>query len=117
MTDFAYSELLPLGDHETPYRLISPDGVSTFEAGGERFLRVEPEALTLITSQAMRDIAHLLRPGHLQQLANIQCDLDHLRAKNCLKTSLLAVMSSDLRQSFAHLHFILGSHNKIGHWC
>ena len=78
MTDFAYSEILPLaGDivngTPVPYRQLTTDGVSTFEAGGQRFLRVEPAALTLLTSTAMRDIAHLLRPGHLQQLRNI-CD-------------------------------------------
>jgi len=74
MTDFAYQELLPLGPDETPYRLLTTEGVSTFEAGGDRFLRVEPEAITLLTGQAMRDIAHLLRPGHLAQLGSILDD-------------------------------------------
>jgi fumarate hydratase class I len=89
MTDFAYSELLPLGVHETPYRLVSAEGVSTFEGDGERFLRVEPEALTLITSQAMRDIAHLLRPGHLQQLANILDDPEASDNDRFVATELL----------------------------
>jgi fumarate hydratase class I len=35
---------------------------------------VEPEALTLLTREAMKDIAHLLRPGHLAQLAAILDD-------------------------------------------
>jgi fumarate hydratase class I len=74
MTDFVYQELLPLGADETPYRLLTTDGVSTFEAGGERFLRVDPAAITLLTRQAMRDIAHLLRPGHLTQLSSILDD-------------------------------------------
>jgi fumarate hydratase class I len=74
MADFEYQDVLPLGADDTPYRLLTTDGVSTFEAGGERFLRVEPDALTLLTSEAMHDIAHLLRPGHLQQLANILDD-------------------------------------------
>jgi len=76
MTSFAYTEMLPLGADSTPYRLLTTEGVSTFEAGGETFLRVEPEALTLLTATAMRDIAHLLRPGHLQQLRNILDDPD-----------------------------------------
>jgi fumarate hydratase class I len=42
--------------------------------GSRRFLKVAPEALTGITSEAMRDIAHLLRPGHLQSLKNILDD-------------------------------------------
>jgi fumarate hydratase class I len=66
--------MLPLGEDTTPYRLLSQDFVSTFEAGGKTFLKVEPEALSLLTREAMRDISHLLRPGHLQQLSNILKD-------------------------------------------
>jgi tartrate dehydratase alpha subunit/fumarate hydratase class I-like protein len=35
---------------------------------------VQPEALSLLAGQAMVDISHLLRPGHLQQLADILKD-------------------------------------------
>jgi len=42
MTDFAFQDLLPLGKDETPYRLLTADHVSTFEAAGKTFLRVEP---------------------------------------------------------------------------
>lgn len=66
-----FQEILPLGKDETPYRLITSDHVSTFEAGGRRFLQVEPEAFTKLAFAAMRDIAHLLRPGHLAQLRKI----------------------------------------------
>ena len=71
MSDFAFQEMLPLGKDETPYRLVTSEHVSTFEAGGRTFLKVEPEALTLLTAEAMRDIAHLLRPSHLSQLRAI----------------------------------------------
>ncbi|MFO7179602.1 MAG: fumarate hydratase [Pseudomonadota bacterium] len=74
MDDFVYQELLPLGPDETPYRRLTSDFVSTFEARGHRFLEVHPEALTLLTREAMRDIAHLLRPGHLAQLRKILDD-------------------------------------------
>jgi fumarate hydratase class I len=69
--DVAYTDLLPLGPDETQYRLVTAEGVSTVEAAGRSFLQVEPEALTLLTREAFRDIAHWLRPGHLQQLRNI----------------------------------------------
>ncbi|MEO7397472.1 MAG: fumarate hydratase, partial [Ilumatobacteraceae bacterium] len=59
---------------QTPYTLLTTDGVSSFEAGGDRFLRVDPEVITMLTAKAMRDIAHLLRPGHLAQLASILDD-------------------------------------------
>jgi fumarate hydratase class I len=74
MAEFEYQDLLPLGADETPYRKLTSDHVSTFEGGGHTFLRVEPEALTLLTAEAMRDIAHLLRPGHLAQLRRILDD-------------------------------------------
>jgi fumarate hydratase class I len=72
MADFAFTEMLPLAhDDTTPYRLLTKEGVSTFEANGKTFLQVSPEAIRTLTREAMRDIAHLLRPGHLQQLRNI----------------------------------------------
>ena len=80
MTDFAYEDLLPVGADETPYRLLTTQGVSVAEGpGGRQFLQVEPEALRLLTETAMHDIAHYLRPAHLQQLANI---LDDPEASN-----------------------------------
>ena len=72
--EFTFTDMLPLGDDATPYRLLTTEGVEVVEAAGHTFLRVAPEALHLLTSTAMRDIAHLLRPGHLQQLARILDD-------------------------------------------
>src|SRR3954454_14289680 len=66
--------MLPLGEDSTPYRLLTADGVEVVEAAGRSFLQVAPEALRLLTATAMRDIAHLLRPGHLAQLASILDD-------------------------------------------
>ena len=76
MPEFSYSDLLPLGPDETPYRLLTTDGVRTIEAAGRSFLQVEPAALRLLTETAMHDIAHLLRPGHLAQLRRILDDPD-----------------------------------------
>ena len=95
MSDFEYSELLPLGEDTTTYRQISSEGVSTFEANGQEFLKVEPEALQLLTATAMRDIAHYLRPSHLQQLQNILDDdeaspNDHFVATELLQNANIA---------------------------
>ena len=35
MSEFAYSDLLPTGPDTTEYRLITTEGVSTFEAEGQ----------------------------------------------------------------------------------
>ncbi|XP_070562104.1 fumarate hydratase class I, aerobic-like [Ptychodera flava] len=59
---------------DTPYRKLTGDYVSTIDVGGRKILKIEPEALTLLASQAMVDIAHLLRPAHLKQLRKILDD-------------------------------------------
>ncbi len=77
MAEFVYEDLLPVGADETPYRLLTTEGVSVVDGpGGRRFLQVESEALRLLTDTAMHDIAHYLRPAHLQQLANILDDAE-----------------------------------------
>ncbi|MCG8918055.1 fumarate hydratase [Actinokineospora sp. PR83] len=74
-TNFEYTDVLPLApDTTTEYRLVSPDGVSVVEAAGRRFLQVEPEALTLLAKEAIKDIQHLLRTSHLAQLRAIVDD-------------------------------------------
>ncbi|WNI17492.1 fumarate hydratase [Actinacidiphila sp. ITFR-21] len=74
MPEFTYTDLLPLGEDPTPYRLLTTEGVSTFEAGGRTFLQVEPAALRLLAAEAMHDISHYLRPTHLAQLRRILDD-------------------------------------------
>jgi len=74
MTDPTYHEMFPLGADETPYRLLTTDHVATAEFEGQTVLKVAPEALTLLAAQAMQDTSHLLRPGHLAQLAKILDD-------------------------------------------
>ncbi|EFJ42575.1 fumarate hydratase [Volvox carteri f. nagariensis] len=59
---------------QVPWRKLTGDYVSVTEAAGKKILEVSSEALTLLSDTAMRDIAHLLRPGHLKQLANILKD-------------------------------------------
>jgi fumarate hydratase class I len=69
--EFRYSDLLPTGADDTPYRLVTSEGVSTFEANGRTFLQVSSEAIRRLTAEAMHDIAHYLRPAHLAQLRRI----------------------------------------------
>jgi fumarate hydratase class I len=74
MPEFSFSEIFPLGPDTTEYRLIGTDGVSEVTTPLGTFLKVEPEAITLLTQTAMRDIAHLLRTDHLKQLKKILDD-------------------------------------------
>jgi fumarate hydratase, class I len=74
MPEFSYTELLPLGQDTTDYRQVSADGIATRQAFGKTFLEIDPGVLSLLTETAMRDIAHLLRPGHLRQLRSVLDD-------------------------------------------
>jgi fumarate hydratase class I len=74
MADFTFQKLFELGEDETPYRLVTKDFVTVEKAFGEDFLRVDPAGLTLLTKEAMHDIAHFLRPAHLAQLRKILDD-------------------------------------------
>jgi fumarate hydratase, class I len=71
---FEFHPMFPLGKDETPYRKLTDKHVSVERFGGTEVLKVEPEALTLLAAQAYKDVSHLLRPGHLKQLAKILDD-------------------------------------------
>ncbi len=93
--EFAFSEMFPTGKDDTPYRLISTDHVRTVDTPLGTYLQVDPEALTLITQEAMREIAHFLRPGHLAQLRTIlddpeASDNDRFVALDLLKNAVIS---------------------------
>ncbi len=95
MSEYTYSKLFQLGEDKTEYRKITSDFVSTIEVNGKKILKVEDEGLTLLSKTAMADIAHLLRPSHLQQLADIldddeASDNDHFVASELLKNANIA---------------------------
>ena len=71
---FNYSDLLPIGEDQTKYRLLSTEGVKVVKHGDLEFLEVSPEALTKLTEVAIHDINHYLRQAHLEQLAKILKD-------------------------------------------
>jgi fumarate hydratase, class I len=74
MPEFSYTELLPTAADDTAYRRLDAAGLTGRQAFGRNFLEIDPDVLTLLTREAMRDIAHLLRPGHLRQLRSITDD-------------------------------------------
>jgi fumarate hydratase, class I len=74
MPEFSYTDMLPTAADDTEYRLLTTDGISVQRALGRDFLLLEPEVLAELTAVAMHDIAHLLRPAHLQQLRSILDD-------------------------------------------
>ncbi|MFM1860739.1 MAG: hypothetical protein RLY80_328, partial [Actinomycetota bacterium] len=67
-------DLLPIGEDQTKYRLLTKEGVRVVKHGDLEFLEVSPEALTKLTETAIHDINHYLRAAHLEQLAKILKD-------------------------------------------
>ena len=95
MPEFSYTDLLPAGPDDAEYRLVTGDGISARQSFGRDFLEVEPGVLTELTAAAMRDIAHLLRPGHLRQLRSILDDPeasgnDRFVARDLLQNACIA---------------------------
>jgi len=95
MPEFSHVDLLPAGQDSTGYRLLTSSGVTRRQAFGRDFLEVDPAVLTLLASEGMRDIAHLLRPGHLRQLRAILDDPeasgnDRFVARDLLKNACIA---------------------------
>lgn len=74
MSDPTFTELLPLGPDTTEYRHITSEGVRMVDTPFGSMLEVDQSAIRALTAEAMREIAHFLRPSHLQQLRNILDD-------------------------------------------
>src|SRR4030042_1572207 len=68
---FEYQEVYPLGPDKTKYRLLTKEYVSGARIDGNDALKVEPEGLSFLANQAMREINFLLRREHLGQVAAI----------------------------------------------
>src|SRR5215831_12487368 len=95
MVEFRYQEIFEHGPDTTAYRQLTSDYVSTTTFEGQEIVKIAPEALSLLAHEAMDDVAHLLRPGHLQQLANIlddpeASDNDRFVALELLKNANIA---------------------------
>jgi fumarate hydratase class I len=95
MSDFTFQDLFPLGEDQAPYRRLTADHVGSAAFNGASLTTIEPQALTLLAQQAFIDCAHLLRPGHLQQLRNIledaeASDNDRFVAFDLLKNANIA---------------------------
>jgi fumarate hydratase class I len=71
---FFYQDPLPLDKDTTEYRLLTKDYVSVSQFDGKEVLKIEPEALTLLANEAVRDVSFLLRTAHLKKVAAILQD-------------------------------------------
>ncbi len=74
MAATSINDLFQLGTDDTEYRKLTSDFVKVEPFRGQDMLVVEPEALRFLSETAFGDINHLLRAGHLKQLAHILDD-------------------------------------------
>jgi fumarate hydratase class I len=95
MAEFHYQEIFEHAADTTTYRKLTSDYISPTTFEDREIVKVQPEALTLLAREAMDDIAHLLRPSHLAQLAKIlddpkASDNDRFVAMELLKNANIA---------------------------
>lgn len=74
MPEFKYQDPFPLAKDTTQYRLATKDYVSVVNFDGKEVLKVDPEGLTFLANEAMRDVSFMLRPSHLEKVAAILMD-------------------------------------------
>ena len=74
MAEFQYQDPFPLGKDGTKYRLLTREYVSVAKFKRSEVLVVNPEGLSFLANQAMRDVSFLLRPAHLEKVAAILSD-------------------------------------------
>ena len=72
--EFKYAHMFQHGEDTTEYYLLTKEGVSVGEFEGKPILKVTPEALTLLSRTAFRDVSFMLRRAHNEQVAKILND-------------------------------------------
>ena len=72
--EFKYAHMFQHGEDTTEYYLLTKEGVSVGDFEGKPMLKVTPEALTLLSRTAFRDVSFMLRRAHNEQVAKILTD-------------------------------------------
>lgn len=94
MTDFHYQDPFPLGPDETEYEHLSSDFVSVSEFEGQEILKIDPEALSLLSNEAIKAISFKLRTSHLKQVAAILDDPD--ASENDVMVALMLLKNASI---------------------
>jgi fumarate hydratase, class I len=71
MNSFNYTEILPLPENAPEFRLVTTEGISTTTLGDRTFLNIDASVLEKVAYEAIHDISHYLRTGHLESLRKI----------------------------------------------
>jgi fumarate hydratase, class I len=92
---FTYEDMFQIGEDLTECRLLTKDHISTGVFEGNEIIKIAPEGLTLLAREAFKDVEHLLRTSHLEQIAAIlkdpeASDNDRYVALELLKNAVIA---------------------------
>ncbi|MDR3326279.1 MAG: fumarate hydratase [Rhodospirillaceae bacterium] len=75
MEDFVnFTNIFSLSEDDTSYTKISAENIDVISIGDKKLITVAPIVLTKLSYEAFRQISHLLRSKHLQQLRSILDD-------------------------------------------
>jgi len=92
---FTYSSPFKFGEDSTKYRKLSDKFVKEVSFEGDTLLKVEPEAIELLTKEAFNEVSFFLREAHLKNLGKIledpeASDNDRFVATTLLKNAVIA---------------------------
>ncbi|MCX8160375.1 MAG: FumA C-terminus/TtdB family hydratase beta subunit [Candidatus Saccharicenans sp.] len=92
---FEYRPVFPLEKDRTRYQKLTSNYVAEVSCRGEKFLRVEPEALRLLAREAFSLVNFYFRTSHLENLAAIlddpeASDNDRFVAASLLKNAIIS---------------------------
>src|SRR5260221_349870 len=99
MAESDFHDIFPHGPDTTPYRKLTGDYVAAADFAGERIVKIDPKALTLLAQQGFVDCQHLLRLGIVEDVAQL---LEMAGAQEMLALTLLA------QQGFVDCQHLLG---------
>ena len=101
MPEFFYQNPYPVGADKTSYYKIegSEKFVSVESFNGQDVLKVDPEALTVLANDAIKDVSFLLRKEHNEQVAKILMDPEASRND---KGVAMAFLRTAIRESPVH---------------
>jgi fumarate hydratase class I len=74
MSEYVYTPTIQHSGDDTPYRLLTKEGLRIESFNGKEMLVVSPDALERLAYEAFHDVSFFLRPGHMRQVAKILDD-------------------------------------------
>ncbi len=99
---FYYQNPFPVSEDKTDYHLLTEDYIESSEFDGKEIIKVLPDGLKLLATQAMKDVSFLLRPQHQELVGRILRDPEaSINDKTVARTMLKnAVISAERKLPF-----------------